>query len=165
MAASDSEKARAVLKGFFQSQPGKADWPADPEEACIKHASFLKLWWQMALSKPKSREAWKGAFPKMSPGDMNAMISGVAEARKWLGRKQRNLKTGDRTHPIIRDLMKSLEASNGSSPKGQGRRSTSPKATAVRKDRSRKSSRKAACHGGVRFCWQKMKSQRWMWKS
>ena len=116
MAASDSEKARAVVKGFFQSQPGKAEWPGDPEEACIKHSSFLKLWLPMGLSKPKSREAWKGAFPKMSQGDMNAMISGVAEARKWLGRKQRNLKTGDRTHPIIRDLMGSLEASNGSSP-------------------------------------------------
>ena len=103
MAASDSEKARAVVKGFFQSQPGKADWPGDPEEACIKHSNFLKLWLPMGLSKPKSREAWEGAFPKMSPGDMNAIIGGVAEARKWLGRKQRNLKTGDRTHPIISD--------------------------------------------------------------
>ena len=62
MAASDSEKARAVVKGFFQSQPGKAEWPGDPEEACIKHSSFLKLWLPMGLSKPKSREAWKGAF-------------------------------------------------------------------------------------------------------
>lgn len=130
MAASDSEKARAVVKGFFQSQPGKAEWPGDPEEACIKHSNFLKIWLPMGLSKPKSREAWKGAFPKMSQGDMNAMISGVAEARKWLGRKQRNLKTGDRTHPIIRDLMGSLEASNGSSPTGKGRRSTSPKGQA-----------------------------------
>ena len=36
-AASDSrEQGRAILKGIFQKQPVKADWPSDPEEACIK---------------------------------------------------------------------------------------------------------------------------------
>ncbi|CAE6972322.1 unnamed protein product [Symbiodinium sp. CCMP2592] len=107
-AASDSkEQGKAVLKGFFTRQPAKADWPSDPEEACIKHASFLKLWCPMGCSKPQSRAAWKGAFPRLPEGDMNAMINGVAEARKWLNRKHRNQKTGDRTHPIIRDLTQS----------------------------------------------------------
>ena len=73
---------------------------------------------------PQSRAAWKGAFPRVPEGDVNAMINGVAEARKWLSRMHRNQKTGDRTHPII-CLMLALFGGN-SSPKGQGRRSTSP---------------------------------------
>lgn len=117
------QQGKAVLKGFFARQPAKADWPADPEEACIKHASFLKLWCPMGFSKPQSREAWKGAFPKMAAGDINAMLQGTAEARKWLGRKWRNLKTGDRTHPIIKDLLHSLNNEQGTnnvnSPKGR----------------------------------------------
>ncbi|CAE7648103.1 unnamed protein product [Symbiodinium sp. CCMP2592] len=135
-AASDSkEQGKAVLKGFFTRQPAKADWPSDPEEACIKHASFLKLWCPMGFSKPQCRASWKGAFPRLPEGDMNAMINGVAEARKWLNRKHRNQKTGDRTHLIIRDLMVALFGSGGSSPKGQtstSRRSTSPRGPAAK---------------------------------
>ena len=129
--ASDSrEQGRAILKGIFQKQPVKADWPSDPEEACIKHSAFLKLWCPMGFSKPQSRAAWKGAFPRLADGDMNAMINGVAEARKWLSRKHRNQKTCDRTHPIIRDLMSCLFGA--SSPKGQARRSTSPRGQAAK---------------------------------
>ena len=79
-AASDSrEQGRAILKGIFQKQPVKADWPSDPEEACIKHSAFLKLWCPMGFSKPQSRAAWKGAFPRLADGDM-----------KWGGRVHRN---------------------------------------------------------------------------
>ena len=42
--------------------------------------------------------AWKGAF----------FINGQNEARKWLGRKGRNMKTEDRTHPMIKDLLQAL---------------------------------------------------------
>ena len=87
-AASDSrEQGRAILKGIFQKQP-----VSDPEEACVKHSAFLKLWCPMGFSKPQSRAAWKGAFPRLADGDMNAMINGGAEARKWLSRKHRKPK-------------------------------------------------------------------------
>ena len=126
---------QALLKGFFARQPGHGDWPIDPEEACIKHAAFLKLWVPMGYTKPQARAAWKGAFPKMPASDVNALITGTVEARKWLRRKQSNMKTGGKTHPIIKDLLKSLygkniaEPGSSASPKGHIEKSASSSAS------------------------------------
>ena len=37
-----AEKAAALVKPFFP-HPSPKEWPANPEEACIKHSHFLKL--------------------------------------------------------------------------------------------------------------------------
>ena len=84
-----------------------------------------------AFSKPDAREAWKEAFPSMPAAARDGIVNKCGEARKWLGRKWRNMKTGEKTHPIVKDLLASIfkeesnptlkrsvkEPAKGSSPK------------------------------------------------
>ena len=91
----------AVIKGFFTNTCSAIDWPQDPEDACIKHAEFLKVWIPYSFSEPDAREAWKEALPRMSRTNRNAIVNSIAEAREWLGKTWKNLKTGEK-HPILK---------------------------------------------------------------
>ena len=56
----------ALVKGFVPNC-GPDDFLADPENACLRHAGFLKLWLQKkSLSKPDERKAFLKACPKLS---------------------------------------------------------------------------------------------------
>ena len=98
----------ALIKGCFPTRCSASDWPEGPEEACIKHAEFLRLWMPYAFNKPDAREAWKEAFPSMPAAARDGIVNKCGEARKWLGRKWRNMKTGEKTHPKVKELMASV---------------------------------------------------------
>lgn len=59
----DISKLVAFAKGFPDSCNANL-WPADPEEACTRHALFLGVWFKHgALSKPVERQAMKESQP------------------------------------------------------------------------------------------------------
>ena len=111
--------ATALVKGCFAKDFSASDWPTDTEEACKQHASFLKLWLPHNLNKPAARSAWKEACPKLTHKDINCIVNKLQEARAWLKKKRRNLKNGDRTDPIVVNLLHSLYAMPGQSQSPQ----------------------------------------------
>ena len=61
-----------------------------------------------AFNKPDAKEAWKEAFPSMPAAARDGIVNKCGEARKWLGRKWRNMKTGEKKHRMVKELMASL---------------------------------------------------------
>ena len=78
-----AEKAAALVKAFFPN-PSPKEWPANPEEACIKHSHFLKLWLVEKLNKKTARNAWKTACNgKLTIAEINSILNCIAEIRHF----------------------------------------------------------------------------------
>ena len=103
-----AEKAAALVKAFFPN-PSPKEWPANPEEACIKHSHFLKLWLVEKLNKKTARNAWKTACNgKLTIAKINSILNCIAEIRHFALRKWRNMKTGEKTHPSVLEVMATM---------------------------------------------------------
>ena len=102
------KQAAAILKGFPLALDAGA-WPADHEEACRRQAHFLEVWFQRpALSKPMTRQAIKEAQPRASEAERKTIANAIFDIRSFLGRKRRNMKTGEKTDPVLQRLMRAL---------------------------------------------------------
>ena len=104
----DISKLVAFAKGFPDSCNANL-WPADPEEACARHALFLGVWFKHgALSKPVERQAMKEANHKLTTSECKLIVNQIHERKNFLRRKWKNLKTGEKTSGLLMGLMQSL---------------------------------------------------------
>ena len=104
----DISKLVAFAKGFPDSCNANL-WPADPEEACTRHALFLGVWFKHgALSKPVERQAMKEANHKLTTSECKLIVNQIHECKNFLRRKWKNLKTGEKTSGLLMGLMQSL---------------------------------------------------------
>ena len=95
----------AMIKGCIPNCNTET-FPADPEKACLRLGHFLKMWYQhQDLTKPEERLAFKNACPSLGDHDVKQIVNTLHNYKAWLQRKKRNLKNGDRTHPIVLDLV------------------------------------------------------------
>ena len=105
----NKEEATAALSAMIKGCIPTCDtetFPADPEKACLRLGHFLKMWYQNKnISKPEERLAFKKACPNLGEHDVKQIVNSLHNYKAWLQRKKRNLKNGDRTHPIVLDLV------------------------------------------------------------
>ena len=109
----DQDARVAVMKGCMTEAQARA-WPLDPEEACKGYASFVKQYLSMGEhSKPETRAALKIAFPSLTLPDSKKLLNGFNDVKNFLKKKWKNLKSGEKTDPILLSLMKALFAKEG----------------------------------------------------
>ena len=95
----------AIIKGSF-STCSTGDFPADCEEACKRLVSFLALWFPTTNNKKSDeRQAFKQACGRLKSEEINAIVNNLHSYKSWLLRKHRNLKTGEKTDPVIKSLL------------------------------------------------------------
>jgi hypothetical protein len=98
----------AIIKGSF-STCSTGDFPADCEEACKRLVSFLALWFPTTNNKKSDeRQAFKQACGRLKSEEINAIVNNLHSYKSWLLRKHRNLKTGEKTDPVIKSLLQIL---------------------------------------------------------
>ena len=109
----DQDARVAVMKGCMTEAQARA-WPLDPEEACKGYASFVKQYLSMGEhSKPETRAALKIAFPSLTLPDSKKLLNGFNDVKNFLKKKWKNLKSGEKTDPILLSLMKALFEKEG----------------------------------------------------
>ena len=109
----DEDARVAVMKGCMTEAQARA-WPLDPEEACKGYASFVKQYLSMGEhSKPETRAALKIAFPSLTVPDSKKLLNGFNDVKNFLKKKWKNLKSGEKTDPILLSLMKALFEKEG----------------------------------------------------
>ena len=103
-----AEKAAALVKALFP-HPSPKGRPANPEEACVTHSHFLKLWLVERLNKKTATSAWKtDCNGKLTVAEINLILNCIAEIRHFPLRKWRNMKTGENTHPSVLEVMATM---------------------------------------------------------
>jgi hypothetical protein len=98
----------AIIKGSLPTC-STGDFPADCEEACKRLVSFLALWFPTTNNKKSDeRQAFKQACGRLKSEEINAIVNNLHSYKSWLLRKHRNLKTGEKTDPVIKSLLQIL---------------------------------------------------------
>ena len=104
----DEDARVAVLKGCMTEAQARA-WPLDPQVACEGYASFVKQYLSMGEhTKPETKAALKIAFPSLTDADSKKLLNGFNDVKNFLKKKWKNLKSGEKTDPILLSLMKAL---------------------------------------------------------
>ena len=104
----DEDARVAVLKGCMTEAQARA-WPLDPQVACKGYASFVKQYLSMGEhTKPETKAALKIAFPSLTEPDSKKLLNGLNDVKNFLKKKWKNLKSGEKTDPILLSLMKAL---------------------------------------------------------
>ena len=104
----DEDARVAVLKGCVTEAQARA-WPLDPQVACQGYASFVKQYLSMGEhTKPETKAALKIAFPSLTEADSKKLLNGFNDVKNFLKKKWKNLKSGEKTDPILLSLMKAL---------------------------------------------------------
>ena len=95
----------AIIRGSLPTC-STADFLADCEEACKRLVSFLTLWYPTTNNKKSDeRQAFKQACGRLKAEEIKAIVTALHSYKSWLLRKQRNLKTGEKTDPVIMSLL------------------------------------------------------------
>ena len=112
----------ALIKGSVPDCTA-ADFPADPEEACKRLHVFLNVWFPATNNKKEDeRKAFSEACNRLKPAEVKQIVNSLHSYKTWLLRKQRNLKTGEKTDHVIRSLFAALQKEM---PKAPGIRKSS----------------------------------------
>ena len=105
------ESLAAMVKGFLP-KISLDDFPVEPEKACEKLPLFLPCWLKRfgKISKPDARAAFKIAAPKLGTAERDSIIEHLITYRKFLVKKQANLKSGERTDVHVLSVLKQMES-------------------------------------------------------
>ena len=104
----DEDARVAVLKGRMTEAQARAR-PLDPQSACKGYASFVKQYLSMGEhTKPETKAALKIAFPGLTEPESKKLLNGFNDVKNFLKKKWKNLKSGEKTNPILLSLMKAL---------------------------------------------------------
>ena len=103
----NSEEAVAIIKAYPQCIDPQS-WSADPEQACIRHMQFLTAFLQKERKKAEIKNLFLQANKRLSASEGKLIANCVVEVKKWLVKKWKNLKSGQKTQPAILALMHSL---------------------------------------------------------
>eukprot|EP00435_Cladocopium_sp_Y103_P034758 s1151_g9.t1 len=135
----------AIIKGSLPTCT-PADFPVDCEEACKRLVSFLTLWFPTTNNKKTDeRKAFKQACGRLKAEEITTIVNALHSYKSWLLRKQRNLKTGEKTDPVIKSLLHILikpemaEQSNMSQSSGSKETITAPATEPVKRLRKKQS--------------------------
>ena len=118
------EKGLAALVRGCLPNAKVEDFPPDPEKACKRLHTFLGLWYVATNNKkPVERKAFAQACDRLSADEIKQIVNNLHNYKTFLLRKHRNLKTGEKTDPVVRSLMQTIlkmdepQASSSSSSK------------------------------------------------
>ena len=103
------KRMAALIKGSVPDCTA-ADFPADPEEACKRLHVFLSVWFPATNNKKEDeRKAFSEACNRLKLAEVRQIVNSLHSYKTWLLRKQRNLKTGEKTDAVIRSLFAALQ--------------------------------------------------------
>lgn len=76
--------------------------------AISKQATFLSVWFAEKPTKPEARLSFQIACPKMSNLDRGEIVQHLVQYKRWLTKKAKNMKNGEKTSPAVLQVMKAM---------------------------------------------------------
>ena len=76
--------------------------------AISKQATFLSVWFAEKPTKPEARLSFQIACPKMSNLDRGEIVQHLVQYERWLTKKAKNMKNGEKTSPAVLQVMKAM---------------------------------------------------------
>lgn len=105
----DGRMAKLVgLISGFVPDCSLADFPLEPDMAISKQATFLSVWFAEKPTKPEARLSFQIACPKMSNLDRGEIVQHLVQYKRWLTKKAKNMKNGEKTSPAVLQVMKAM---------------------------------------------------------
>ena len=101
------QKEIAIVRAHLETCDPQS-WSADPEQACVRHRIFLSVFLKRDLKKTQVKEIFFGACKRLQQSEAKMIANCIHEVKKWLVKKWKNLKTGEKTHPGVLALMHAI---------------------------------------------------------